>query len=84
MPIADADALEFLDKLGQFHSTLPENQQVMLDELIATALHSPEVEGYTAPGTTQPIPAIRGQLFGQLSNTSLSYYRYYASVAQLL
>jgi hypothetical protein len=80
----ETEALDFLDKLAQFHATLSPTQQVMLDELTATSLQAPEVEGFALPGTTQPLPILRQTLLGQATDTSLSYYRYYANVAKLL
>lgn len=78
----DADALEFLDKLAQFHATLNPTQQAMLDEMTAAALQAPEVEGFIIVQKSNSL--LRQSLLGQLGNTSAKYYDYYASVGTFL
>ena len=80
----EAEALDFLDKLAQFHGTLSPAQQTLLDEMTAAALQAPDVDGFVLISGTQPISSLRQTLVGQAGDAKLQYYRYYAGVASLL
>jgi hypothetical protein len=80
MATPQSEIVVFLAKLAEFHATLSESEQAMLDDLTAAAFADPDVEGFDLPG--QPgLPGFTSQLkttmFGLANDTNGQYYYYY-------
>jgi hypothetical protein len=79
----ESEIVDFLGKLAEFHATLPESQQNMLDELTASAFADPDVEGF-AMQTLNFTPQIKSTMFELAQNTQGQYYYYYYRPQALL